>query len=254
MHPLLLQIGFLKIHTYGVFVAIAFFVSYKILIRYASGIGVEREKMETMVFWTFIISILGARIHYVLYFLKDFIASPLEIFKIWNGGLVFFGGFIGGLTGAVYFIRKYGLRFDQMSDILAIALSIGQAIGRLGCFFAGCCYGTRCSGIFCVVFPEDSLAPHGVELFPVQILSSLLLFAIFWFLRYLYPKQKVSGRICAMYLMLYGIKRFFVEFLRGDFRGRYIWGLTVTQMAAICMFLAGIVLWIKLFANKTESV
>ncbi len=253
MHPTLFHIGPLTVHTYGVFVAIGFVAGFKVLLNYTGKIGLPEQKIESLVMWIFLFSILGARLFYVIFSFREFANNPLDALKIWEGGLFFSGGLAGGFSAAAVYIARNKFPLAKLADAGSVALALGQAIGRLGCFFAGCCYGAECQGWFGVEFPDGSLAPSGVKLIPTQLISSLLLFLIFFILAGFYGKKKYDGRVCALYLILYGVKRFSVEFLRGDFRGNSVFGLTPTQFISLAMLAGGIILWKKLSLKKTGS-
>lgn len=253
MYPTLFHIGPLVIHTYGVFVAIGFIAGFKVLLNYTERIGIPAQKVESLVMWIFIFSIIGARLFYVVLTFGDFRYSPLDAFKIWQGGLFFSGGAAGGFAAAAVYISRNKLPLAKLADAGSVALALGQAIGRIGCFFAGCCYGVECDCWCGMKFPENSLAPSGVKLIPTQVISSLLLFLIFFVLAGYNRRKKTDGQVCALYLVLYGVKRFCIEFLRGDFRGRAVLGLTPTQYIALAMFAGGIFSWKKLSSKKTSS-
>jgi len=251
MYPTLINIGSIGIHTYGLFVALGFFAGFKLLLSYAKKLDIPSLKIESLVLWIFVFSIIGARLFYVLFSFNEFKDNFWNIFKLWQGGLFFSGGLVGGIIAAVIFIPKNKMPFAKLTDVLALALTLGQAIGRIGCFFAGCCYGKQCDSWFGVKFPENSLAPSGIKLIPSQIISSLLLFLIFAVLSYFYKRKKNDGQIVALYLVLYSVKRFFVEYLRGDFRGNELFGLTPTQIISSVMLITGVYLWKKLLQKKT---
>jgi len=250
MYPTLFKIGPIGIHTYGLFVALGFFAGFKLLLSYAKKLDIPSPKIESLVLWVFVFSIIGARLFYGIFSFAEFENNFLDIFKLWQGGLVFSGGFAGGIIAAVVFIARNKLPLAVLSDAAAIALALGQAIGRIGCFFSGCCYGKHCDLWFGVKFPENSLAPSGIKLIPTQLISSLLLFLIFAVLSYFYKKKKNDGQVFALYLILYSVKRFFLEFLRGDFRGNEAFGLTPTQIISFVMLLAGVYLWKRLLSKK----
>ena len=252
MYPTLFNIGPLGIHTYGLFVALGFIAGFKVLLNYANEIGIPQQKIESFVMWVFIFSIAGARLFYVLISFAEFRYNLFDIFKVWQGGLVFSGGLLAGATAAVVFIKRNRLPLAKLADASVVALSIGQALGRVGCFFAGCCYGKQCDRWFGVKFPENSLAPSGIKLIPSQLVSALILALIFLVLSYYYRRKHTGGQVFALYLVLYSLKRFFVEYLRGDFRGNEIIGFTPTQVISAVLLVGGIYLWKKLSLKKTE--
>ncbi|MBI5573200.1 MAG: prolipoprotein diacylglyceryl transferase [Elusimicrobia bacterium] len=253
MYPTLFKIGFLEIHTYGVFVALGFFVGFRTLLFYGRKSNISSEIIESLTFLVFIFSLIGARFFYVLISWQEFADNPLDILKIWQGGLVFWGGFLGGAITGIIFSLKHKIPLWKLADVFAPALAIGHALGRIGCFFAGCCYGRITDSFLGVVFPENCLAPTGIKLIPTQILSSGLLFILFLILVIFWKRKKFDGQIFLTYTVLFSAGRFLIEFLRGDFRGNLILGITPTQIVSIMIFIVSIIAWKKLSRTKKES-
>ena len=159
---------------------------------------------------------------------------------MWEGGLVFYGGFLLAALVGVIFTRYRGYAVDEIADCLAPALALGQGIGRWGCFFAGCCYGKPTPLPWGVRFKDPaSLAPLGVQLHPVQLYESagdLLIAALLW-LMLQRRKDDAHGEIFWLYVLLYGILRFAMETLRGDDRGPVYGGLAPSQIIALVAIL-----------------
>ena len=252
MHPTLFKIGFLEIHTYGVFVALGFFVGFKMLLFYGKKSSFSLALIEKLTFLVFIFSLIGARLFYVLISWQEFASNPLDIFKIWQGGLVFWGGFLGGAITCIIFSIKNKMPLWKLADVFAPALAIGHALGRIGCFFAGCCYGKNTDSFLGVVFPENCPAPAGIKLVPTQILSSILLFILFLILVIFWKRKKFNGQIFLIYTVFFSVGRFFMEFLRGDFRGNLILGITPTQIVSVLIFIISISFYRNL-SRKTKS-
>jgi phosphatidylglycerol:prolipoprotein diacylglycerol transferase len=199
MHPVLFRIGPFALHTYGVFVAIAFLASISLALREARRVGESADHILDLCFYILVAAIVGSRILYVVINWPVFQQDPLEILRIWRGGLVFYGGFIAAVLTAFWYVRKAGLSPWKTTDILAPSLAFGQFIGRIGCFFAGCCYGRPSDLPWAVTFTNpESLAPKGIPLHPTQIYSSYS-----WSLWVLgvssHSKARFSGRMpCSM--------------------------------------------------------
>jgi phosphatidylglycerol:prolipoprotein diacylglycerol transferase len=241
-----------SIHTYGLFIAIGFLAGMLLARREALRTGLNPDTITDLTFYLLIAAIVGSRLFYVFTAPEAFFKNPLEIFKIWKGGLVFFGGFIAALATALIFMKKYSLPIWQTCDLLAPSLALGHFFGRLGCFFAGCCYGKQCDLPWAVSFNHpESLAPIGVLLHPTQLYSSmsnLMIFGILWFWR---SRKTFDGQIFWIYILLYGTLRSLIEQLRGDFRGAAVFDvLSVSQ--AIGLFLA-ITAFIMLIVSKKAS-
>ncbi|MFH1540968.1 MAG: prolipoprotein diacylglyceryl transferase [Elusimicrobiota bacterium] len=252
MYPILFKIGFVKIHTYGVFVALGFFIGFKILLFYSKKSSFSLDLIEKLTFLVFIFSLVGARLFYVLISWQEFVNTPLDIFKIWHGGLVFWGGFLGGGLTVIIFSTKHKMAFWKLADVFAVALIIGHALGRIGCFFAGCCYGRQTDSFFGIVFPENCLAPEGIKLIPVQLIGSVSLFLLFLFLLIFWKRKRFDGQIFLIYTISFSCGRFFIEFLRDDFRGNTILGVTPTQIVSVVIFIISITIWKKLYQTKKK--
>ncbi|MBF0468676.1 MAG: prolipoprotein diacylglyceryl transferase, partial [Desulfamplus sp.] len=196
----------------------------------------------------------GARVLYVLVNFNEFASDPISVFKIWNGGLVFYGGFIAALVSAFLFVRKKGLPLGKTADIIAPAIALGHAIGRIGCFFAGCCYGQRCDLPWAVIFKDSqSLAPLNIYLHPTQIYEAVSNLVLFVILLFVDNRKKRDGITFWFYIFLYGLVRSFIETFRGDPRGDFISGsLSVSQGIGLSMSIAGLCMVIYLSMTKVS--
>lgn len=242
MHPVLFQFGPLKIYSFGLCVALGFVVSTYLARQEARRQKIEPEKIVNLALGLVISGILGARILYVLQNLNFYLEYPKRLLMIHKGGLSFYGGFFFAIVFAIIFLRKQGLGILNTFDLVSPYLALAQAIGRIGCFLNGCCYGKPTTLDLCVYFPGDHVVRH-----PVQIYSSLGLLLIFVVLRLLQTKTgrqtKISGRIFFFYALLYSGMRFFMEFLRGDNLPVFA-NLTLHQLISIVIFISsGIILW-----------
>ena len=230
MHPVLFHIGNFTIYSYGVLVAIGFAAGITWAYFNARRQGLDSNKILDLSFYIVLAAIVGSRLFYVLIEYQDYLKNPLRIFKVWEGGLVFYGGLIlAGITGAWYILR-YRLPHWKVMDIFAPGIALGHAIGRIGCFCAGCCYGKVCHCSFGVVFRDPhSLARLGIPLYPTQLISSAMLFVIFFTLVFIEHHKKFDGQVFWFYVLIYAVARFGIEFLRGDPRGFTIPGLISTS-------------------------
>ena len=231
MHPILVHFGSVTLYTYGFFLAMGFLAAVWFSKRNARFYDLRPDDISDLFFVILVSGIVGARLLYVIINFDDFKASPLDIFKLWNGGLVFFGGFIGAVAASIVTLRIKNLPFFKTADTIAPGVALGHGIGRLGCFFAGCCYGRQCDLPIAVQFSHpDSLAPLHVPLHPTQIYmvaANLILFLILIFLQ---RRKRFHGMIFLSYIILYSVFRFIIEFFRGDFRGDFYFEfLSVSQ-------------------------
>lgn len=256
MYPILFKIGGLTIHTYGFFVATGFFAGILLAKKEAVRKGVNPDKIIDLIFFIFIASIVGSRLFYIITVPKIFIEDPVEIFRIWNGGLVFYGGFIAAFITVLVYIKKTDLSLWKTADILAPSIVIGQFFGRLGCFAAGCCYGKQCNLPWAVTFENpDSLAPLHNSLHPTQLysaISNLVVFAVIMFFR---KRKKIDGQLFWLYVALYASTRFVVEMFRGDFRGVNILGfLSVSQTIGVVFAFIAVIMLLNLSKRNKKDI
>ncbi|WP_024334581.1 prolipoprotein diacylglyceryl transferase [Desulfotignum balticum] len=248
MHPILVHFGSFTLYTYGFFLAMGFLAAVWFSKRNARFYDLKPDDISDLFFVILISGIVGARLLYVIINFDDFRASPLDIFKLWNGGLVFFGGFMGAVAASIVTIRIKNLPFFKTADTIAPGVALGHGIGRLGCFFAGCCYGRQCDLPIAVQFSHpDSLAPLHVPLHPTQIYmvaANLILFLILIFLQ---RRKRFHGMIFLSYIILYSVFRFIIEFFRGDFRGDFYFEfLSVSQGIGILAIVIAVAAMVKL--------
>lgn len=239
MLPKLFDLGPLPIHTYGVLLATALLVAIAVTAYLAESDGVPRKYAWDLGFVIIISSIIGAKLLLVITSLDYYLANPGRLFSIefLQAAGVYYGGLLGAIVGAFLFLKKHKeISFWRMADIAAPAIPLGQAIGRVGCFAAGCDYGSPTSLPWAVTFTSEYAhreigVPVNVPLHPYQLYesaASLLLFLfLFWFFK---KKRRFSGQVFCLYLILYGIIRFGLEFFRGDIdRGFLFEGLLSTS-------------------------
>lgn len=248
MYPVLIQFGKISLYTYGFFVAMGFFAGMAVAQKEARRLGRDPNQIVDIGFFLLIAALVGARLFYVLVNARIFLEDPMEVFRVWNGGLVFYGGFIGALATAIIFIKKKQLSLWQTADIFAPALAMGHVFGRIGCFFAGCCYGKACDLPWAITFKNpNSLAPIGVSLHPTQLYSAvanLFIFLVIWTFR---GKKSYNGQLFWLYVFLYGMIRSAIECFRGDPRGYFfLESLSVSQFIGLGFALVSLVMLVYL--------
>ncbi len=247
MIPALFKVGPFTVYGYGLFVSLGFLFGTLYTVRAASRDGISRDVSLDVIVGVFVAGLLGARILYILTDLDSYLVSPLSMLKIWEGGLVYYGGFLAAVP--VFFIvsRKYGINSLKFADSISKGLVLGHFFGRLGCFTKGCCYGLENSA-FGFVFPE--LNDHLKHL-PTQLYEAAGLALIFLVLNSV--KKKYDGQILQMYLALYGLLRFIIEFFRGDFRGPSFLWFSVSQWISLGLLSAAILLHVALSGKKKNA-
>lgn len=251
MHPVLFKLGPLTIHTYGVLIALAFLAGMFLAAREGKRKGLDPEKVMDLGLYILIAAIVGSRLLQVAVEYRYYLAHPIEIVEIWKGGLVFYGGFIGALFTAVWYLNKHSLPVWKVGDALAPSIALGQAIGRLGCFSAGCCYGAPTSLPWGVTFTDpDSLAVLGVPVHPTELYESFGMFLVFLGLWLYRKKAKFDGQLFWLYVLCYSVLRFLIEFVRGDIDRGVLhvasFELSTSQAIAIAAFLTAVVMLSKL--------
>jgi|GEM_PF-867514 phosphatidylglycerol:prolipoprotein diacylglycerol transferase len=184
MYPILLEAGKIKLYTYGVFIAFAFIVSAEYCARVSRELKIEPHVILDFILWILISGLIGTRIAYIIFNIKDYIKEPVKILRIWEGGLAWYGGVIFSIIVGYIWTKKRKVNFLRMADITSLGLFIGLAIGRWGCFSAGCCYGRPTDFPLGVVFKNPlSLSIIGVKIHPTQIYEALGMFFFFAFIR-----------------------------------------------------------------------
>lgn len=256
MFPNLIDLGFLHLKTYGACMAVGFLLCWK-LIECLSG----RKDLSNLLVSLMISGVVGSRIAYVIeHWSSEFAARPADVFAVWNGGLMFYGGLI--LAILVFIVWCFVKKDDAfgLADLLATVIPIGHAFGRIGCFFYGCCYGRVSQSSFAVCFPRFSPAWHeqlaagaipssaacSLPVLPTQLFEAAALLALFSFLFLRYRKASESAEVkssfnLCFYLIGYALIRFGNEYLRGDPRAA-VGPFSISQTISIGLFVFGAVL------------
>lgn len=242
MHPILVQLGPLPIHTYGFLIALGFIVATQVMQYNARRSGLDADKIQDLIFFGLVIGFIGARTIFVLTRFSFFMENPLDIFKVWEGGLVFYGGPMFTIPFIVWFARKHKFPIWKTLDSLAPGLVIGHAFGRLGCLAAGCCYGRPTGSNFGIVLNSELVDPalRGIHLHPTQIYESVSLLILFTGLMILFKRKRFDGQVSLVYLMTYPVIRSVIEIYRGDtIRGFVIDGFLSTSQFISVLVLMG---------------
>ncbi len=240
MHPVIFSIGNFEIYSYGLFVLLGLVIAYIFLLQEKKRYQIDSQTLSDLLFWILISGFITSRIFYILLNFSSFTKNPWD-YILSRSGFVFFAGLLGGILGATIFITAKKLKFLNIADMLAPAIAIGHSLGRIGCFFYGCCYGKICTLPICVKFPFDSPAGEsGQPVLPTQLISAFFLVIIFSVLLYIRDKKKFDGEVFFNYLLLYGTFRFTIEFFRADTRGIFFY-LTTSQWFSIISMGIGIV-------------
>ncbi len=243
MHSEICKLGPLTVYSYGLMLLLAFAAAAFLAGAQARKKGIDPDIIFNLCFTVFISGIAGARIFYVFLNFSYYLNNPLEIIMLQKGGLAWFGGLVCGVLSGIYYLKTKKLSVLGVSDLLVPYVALAQAIGRLGCFLNGCCYGRESA--FGIYFPSADAV-----LIPTQLYSSLILVLIFIILRVLQERPRREGAIFFAYLLLYPAKRFLIEFWRAD-SPRLALGLTLFQLISIAIFLIALVSLYRINTKKS---
>jgi phosphatidylglycerol:prolipoprotein diacylglycerol transferase len=255
MHSILFRIGPVPIFSYGFMLMVAFLVAAVLATREARRQRLEPEAILDLAPWILVASVLGARLAFVAQNADYFAAHPVEIFKVWTGGLTFHGGLAGGILAGVIFTWRRRLPFWRMADVIAPSLAIGYAIGRIGCFLNGCCYGSPTDLPWACRFP-DSLASGGLTppSHPVQLYAAAINVGIFLILQRSARRTSTPGQVMLSYVVLYSLYRFGIEFLRRGATASVIAGLiTPAQLLSLVLIACALVGLVLLRRWRAEA-
>jgi len=247
MFPILLPLGGgIAIRSYGVMIAVALLLGAWWTRHRAAVRGISPSHADEIITASVIGGLVGARLYYVLFTEPSwFLHQPLEILAVWRGGLAVHGAWIGGTLAALRAMRRRQVSFWRYADAVAPALALGQAIGRLGCFLSGCCFGLPTQRPWGVIFNHlETLAPRGMPLHPTQLYEAVLALLIVWALWRYERRRRCEGEVFLLYLLLSSTARFAVEALRWD--NLYWWGTTfkMAQLMSSILFVAAAVCWV----------
>ncbi len=246
MRPIILRIGSFTIYSYGLFLAVAFLAGTLLARSEARRKNIDPDIVFDLVLIVALAGLMGARLFYVIGHWQEFSSKPLQALAIWQPGLVFYGGLLGGPIAVLIFVRVKNLSLWAIADMMVPGLALGYAIARIGCFLNGCCYGVQSSVPWAINFFD--VPRHPTQLY--SSIYSLLIFGIIWFSR---KKIRTAGILFWFYLGLYAISRFAVEFLRVS--TRVVFGLSAAQIISILVFLmAAIVILVNHYRNKGSSL
>jgi phosphatidylglycerol:prolipoprotein diacylglycerol transferase len=237
MCPILFQLNGLTVYAYGSILALGFMVGMALILLKARKEGVSMERVVELFCLAILSALIGARGLHVLVNLPLFIEDPSKIFKVWEGGLVFYGGFLLAVLTAIGYMRWHRLPIWKMADLFTPSIALGLFFARIGCFMAGCCYGGETSLPWAVTFTDPhSLARLHIPLHPTQLYEAGSGLVLFFFLIGMEKRRSYDGQIFWLFLLLYSLVRFLIEFVRDDPRG-FLWGafLSTSQTIGICL-------------------
>ena len=225
MYPRLFEFGPITVYTYGVLLAAAYLLGLKLAMTRAQQRGLDHNRVLDLGIYIIISALLGAKLLLLITDFKSFSADPRELLTLARSGGVFYGGLILAVSVALWYIRRIGLPLWTTCDVFAPGIALGHVIGRFGCLFAGCCYGKPTTRPWGITFTDPFAAanvgtPLGVPLHPTQLYEAGAEFVILMLLLSTERKGRpFPGRTFWLYMLLYAVSRFIIEFYRGDERG-----------------------------------
>jgi phosphatidylglycerol:prolipoprotein diacylglycerol transferase len=249
-------IGPMTIHTYGFFVAMGFLVGIYLATRQARKEGIPSQKIIDLGFYILLASIIGSRLFYILVNPSHYLNNPLDILRIWEGGLVFYGGILLVIPVVIWYVRRNNIGLWKTADVFAPSIAIGHAFGRIGCFFAGCCFGRVAESLpWSIIFTNpECLAPINIPLHPTQLYEAGGEAINFLILITLRKYKSFNGQLFFSYILIYSVLRFTIEFFRGDVsRGFILDNLSVAQGISILMFLTAVIGFLIVRRKKGEA-
>ena len=247
--PVLLQIGSLKIYSYGVMLAIAFLLSLFLILKQAKKRKINEKHIYNLFLYIAVFSLFFSRLFYCILNFNSF-NSILEFFEIWKGGSVSIGVLFGAIFGAFVYSKRAKLDFLVMLDLFAPYFALSSAIGRIGCFLRGCCFGIPTSLPWGILYGAGSLASmagFAVPLHPTQIYHALADLTIFFILlKATDKKNNPKGYIITLFIALFSLQRFLIDFLRYHAKSELFYSIPIFQIVYGMVFLVSLIFLIKM--------
>jgi phosphatidylglycerol:prolipoprotein diacylglycerol transferase len=255
MHPILFEVGDWPVYSYGVLLAIAYLAALQFAVVRARRVGLDGTRIMDLGIYLIIAALVGAKLMLVAVDFDYFRRQPRELLSLVRAGGVFYGGLLAALGAAIVLVRRYALPLWTTADLFAPGIALGHVIGRFGCLLAGCCYGKPTHVPWAVTFtsPEAQLnvgTPLDVPLHPTQLYDAgaeLVILALL--LATERRGRPFAGRTFWLYMLLYGVSRFVIEFYRGDDRGMF-GPLSTSQWVSLVVVPLAVFMWIRLSRSK----
>ncbi len=247
MYPSFFRINSVVVSTYGISLMLALVVGYAITRKEARRCNTNPDQYTDLYFYVLVAAVIGSRFFYVLIDPDLLVYDRLAVFKFWQGGLVFYGGFGAALITAVLYLQNHSLPISKTLDIMVPGTIVGQIIGTVGCLLSGCMHGRPCDYPWAVSFQNaQTMAFWGVPLHPTQLYAvffSLAIFGLIWWRRL---GKRFDGELLWLYILLDAISRLVVDHYRGDFRGRLVGDLfSISQVISGLFICLAVVMLVK---------
>ncbi|HEY7785267.1 MAG TPA: prolipoprotein diacylglyceryl transferase [Pyrinomonadaceae bacterium] len=263
MFPELFRIGSFPINTYGVFLALAFLSAILITVKLAARDGLPRERIYDLCLWMLLASLIGSKV-LMLFTEPEYRANPLLLISLdfLRSGGVFYGGLLGAVLVGYFLMKRYRLPWWKTADACAPGIALGNFMGRLGCFSAGCCWGKPTDLPWGVKFSELGHQITGVPidhyLHPTQLYESFAMLIVFGFLLWRHKRKQFDGQVILLYGVLYSVIRFVIEFFRDDPRGDVfglttLTGLSTSQIVSVIVGISAVILLFSKWRRPSQS-
>jgi phosphatidylglycerol:prolipoprotein diacylglycerol transferase len=265
MHPVLFEIGLgswgrFTVGTYGLFYAVGFLLALRLAVGYARRDGIEVGRIIDLGIVSLLAGFVGAKLLLYIVDAPYYLSHPMEMLRSLRSAGVFYGGLGLAIATGLWYVRRYRMPLGKVADLAAPALALGQGIGRLGCFFAGCCYGRACDLPWAVTFTDPRAAqltgvPLGVALHPTQLYHALADFIILAVTMLWMKRRSFEGQVFWIYVLLYSVLRAVVEIWRGDtVRGVFLDGrLSTSQIISLPLIVVAILMLVLLSRRKAGA-
>ena len=254
MHPYFHLFSF-QVPAYGLMIALGILAAMLMGRFLRKHMAITEDDYYSAVIWLLVCGLIGSKLLYWIVELDEIVKNPHFLIESLTAGFVYYGAFLGAVIGIFLCTKIKKLSFLAYMDMLCPPIALGQAVGRIGCYLAGCCYGAPTDGACGIVFPANvgSAAPAGIPLIPTQLYESAFCLLLSGFLVYVFIREKRVGTSLGLYCILYSIWRFIIEFYRADERGS-IGALSTSQFICIFLFLLGLFLLYLVYREKTPLI
>ena len=265
MHPILVQVGWFTIYSYGFMLALSFLAGIYVASYRAEKIGISSHHILDLSVYIILSAVVGSRMLYVVFHLEEY-RNFLDMFALWQGGATLYGGLVLAILFSYIFAFKRRLSFLSLTDAFAPSVALGIMLTRIGCFLSGCCYGKATSLPWGVQFPAGcaadiyardaamALSLPSIGLHPTQLYASLYGLIIFVLLMVVGPRLKKQGGTFGLFLVLYGVSRFSLDFFRiYETNMRVLFSLTLNQVLSAGLLLIGLFLLFRSSQTKPST-
>src|SRR6266545_4270874 len=258
MHPILFEIGRFPVYTYGVLLAAAYLLGLQFALVRARARGLDPNRVMDLGIWIIISALAGAKLLLLIVDFDTFSRDPAELLTLMRSGGVFYGGLIAAVAVALWYLRRHRMPMWTVTDVFAPGIALGHVVGRMGCLFAGCCFGRPTDVPWAITFhspyaAENVGTPLNVPLHPTQLYEAGAELLILIVLLATEKKGRpFPGRTFWLYMILYAISRYIIEFYRGDPRG-VIFGVSTSQFISLLLAPLAIAMLIWLSRTRPET-